>query len=93
MGNSHWAVIDALSSSTDWDCWPLAVVEMFTKACGMDFCSLKDMRRQEGYIRKRGIKNLSYLRESPDWERVYKPLYERLCNYMDQHAQKEKRHP
>lgn len=70
--------VDVLSACSTWNTINLKLAERFMRACHMDPCSGKDMRRARQFI-KAGLlrpSKHSYLRRSPEWEMTLKPLYE-----------------
>jgi hypothetical protein len=66
--------VDLLSSMTTWDSVNVATMRAFTKACRMDFTNAVQMRRASQYMRRGLIRELRYLKRSPDWETRWKPM-------------------
>lgn len=64
--------VNSLAWLTSWDSVPLAKIRPFMEACGVDLTNPQILRTHACYIR-RGA-SFKYLKLSPDWEKVYKPL-------------------
>lgn len=61
-----------MSEQTDWHGVDIYHTLAFMRACGVDILDSQQMRRVEGYLRRRP--SFLYLRNSGDWETTYKPL-------------------
>ena len=70
----HWNTwtTEALSQRTDWEAVDIYDLCQFTRACGVDFCNPRQMRRIDDYLRK--DPTFQYLRVHPNWETYFKPL-------------------
>lgn len=64
--------VNSLSWLTSWDSVPFVKIRPFMEACGIDLTNKEILRTHSSYIR-RGAP-FKYLKLSPDWEKVYKPL-------------------
>lgn len=64
--------VNSLSWLTSWSDVPFHKIRPFMEACGVDITNKEILRAHACYI-KRGA-SFKYLKQSPDWERVYKPL-------------------
>lgn len=77
----------AISEQTDWRGIDLPTMQRFLEACGVDFEDARAMKRVNVYLRGKTKKGLripppfDYLRASPDWPTIFKPLAERLLNH------------
>lgn len=66
-------IVAALSEAIDWTGVDLETFRRFTQACGVDPTNAQEMRRIESYLSKRPVR-FKYLKKSPQWETLYKPL-------------------
>ena len=79
MGLSSYQVAE-LSRQLDWRGVDIPTMRRFLEACGTNFENPRVYRRMMVYLwgkKLRGLKippPFSYLREHPDWEKVFKPL-------------------
>ena len=64
--------VDAISRSANWDAIPFSRMKAFLLACDVDFCNRESMRRKVNYLRSQN--KFQYLRRSPEWETILRPL-------------------
>lgn len=64
--------VNSLSWLTTWDDVPFSKVRAFSEACGVVLTSREIYRIQAAYIRR--DPSFKYLKKSPDWLTVYKPM-------------------
>lgn len=65
--------ICSVSHQTTWDRIDLEVMRRFLQGCQLDFCEREQMNRMTMYLANG---RMSYLRRSPHWKSVFKPLLE-----------------
>lgn len=64
--------INSLSWLSSWESVPLGKIRPFMEACGVDLTNKSILRTQASYIRRGAA--FKYLKRSPDWDKIYKPL-------------------
>lgn len=64
--------VNSLSWQPSWDSLTVDELKRFSLACGVDFTSRDIMRAHSSYLRKNP--SFKYLKKSPEWENVYKPM-------------------
>lgn len=79
----HW-----LSQKTDWMGVDIYTLRSFTDACDLSFDDPAALKRAESYLngKKRNGRrippNFRYLRKSPQWGTVFKPLIQRWTSSL-----------
>jgi hypothetical protein len=68
------STVELLSGMTTWDSVSVDTMRRFTRACRMDFTNAVQMRRASQYMRRGLIRELRYLKRSPEWESKWKPM-------------------
>lgn len=72
--------INTISQCTDWDSVPFGKMHAFLVGCGMDFTDPVAMNRKKTYLRS--AHKFGYLRKSPEFETILKPLIARYRDYL-----------
>lgn len=82
------ARVDSISRCASWSGIDVIEMELFTKACGVDFSSRKDMHRVKMYLRgkRNGLTRtppaFRYLRQSAEWTTLYMQLLDSWKNHV-----------
>lgn len=64
--------VNSLSWLGSWDNVPFHLIRPFMEACGVDVTNKEILRTHSCYIRR--SPSFKYLKSSPDWDKIYKPL-------------------
>lgn len=78
-----------LSDKMDWRGIDIYTLRSFTEACGISFDDPSALKRAESYLngKKRNGRrippNFRYLRKSPQWGTVFKPLIQRWTRSLN----------
>lgn len=78
--------VSSISQCTDWDSVPFGKMRAFLVGCGMDFTDPVAMNRKKVYLKREH--KFIYLRKSPEFETILKPL---IARYRDHIANTFKR--
>ncbi len=77
--------VSVISQAISWDYIPFGQMRAFLLACDVDFCDRTEMNRKLVYLKIQH--KFAYLRKSPEWETVLKPLaiqFREQCNQQRQ---------
>lgn len=77
-GLSHLE-IHHLSLMRSWDTVPFGTMRRFLIGCSLDFCDVRQMKRVFTYLRL--PKKFQYLKKSPEWETVLRPIVEEFYKF------------
>lgn len=69
--------VRCIAELESWDDVRLRDMRAFLRGCGLDFCDRESMHRVTEYLKMKKNR-FQYLKKSPQWEAVFKPLLKRL---------------